>query len=195
MGRKLFSFFITGLVLILPLCLTIYVMYKMVVAVDALFPLTFPGLGLMIVIGMVTMIGALASLIVGQPIAKRIEQLFLKTPIFGFIYKAFKDLAQAFVGKENKFSEPVIIKIAGDAVFRIGFVTSREGKQLLEDHLQQQDLIAVYVPLSYSLSGDLFLVEAANVRPLNISARDAMQYIISGGVINPKTDIIKPSKL
>ncbi|MFT6806988.1 MAG: putative membrane protein [Saprospiraceae bacterium] len=187
MGRRLISFFITGLVLILPIGMTIYLIYTLVIEIDALLPLQYPGLGLLVVVGLVTLIGAIASLFVGQPIAKRIETLFIKVPLFGLIYKAFKDLAQAFVGKENKFSEPVLIQLSESEVYKVGFITSREAELILNPDKTKKDLIAVYIPLSYSVSGDLFFAPADRITPLNVSPKDAMQYAISGGIIRPKT--------
>ena len=187
MSRRLISFFITGLVLLLPLGMTIFLIYTLVIEIDALLPLKYPGLGLLVVIALVTLIGALASLIVGQPIVKRIESLFIQVPLFGLIYKAFKDLAQAFVGKENKFSEPVLIQLSESEVYKVGFITSREADTILNTSSAKADLIAVYIPLSYSVSGDLYFAPANRITPLDVSPKDAMQYAISGGIIRPKT--------
>jgi len=186
MSRRLISFFITGLVLLLPLGMTIYLVYTLVIEIDAWLPLQYPGLGLLLVIALVTIIGAFASLFVGQPIAKKIENLFIKVPLFGLIYKAFKDLAQAFVGKENKFSEPVLIQLSQSEVYKIGFITSREAETILNPSTEKDELIAVYIPLSYSVSGDLYFAPAHRITKLSVSPKDAMQYAISGGIIRPK---------
>ncbi len=183
MFRRLLGYFLTGLAILLPIGLSGYFVYRVVVAVDSLVNLEFPGLGLVIVVTGVTVIGMLASLFVGRPIFEKLESLFIKLPILGYVYKAFKDLTQAFVGKENKFSKPVMIKISEAEVYKIGFVTSEEAEQLLEDVANTDQLYAVYLPLSYSVAGDLYFVPADRIRPLSISSKDAMQYALSGGII------------
>ena len=92
-------------------------------------------------------------------------------------------MAQAFVGKENKFSEPVLIQLSESEVFKVGFITSREAEIILNLSLSKEELIAVYVPLSYSISGDLYFAPAHRINPLDVSPKDAMQYALSGGII------------
>lgn len=187
MGRRLISFFFTGLVLLLPIGMTIYLIYTLVIEIDAILPLQYPGLGLLVVVALVTLIGAIASLFVGQPIAKRIESIFIKVPLFGLIYKAFKDLAQAFVGKENKFSEPVLIQLSESEVYKVGFITAREAELILNPTNTKKDLISVYIPLSYSVSGDLYFVPVDRITTLDMRPKDAMQFAISGGIIRPQS--------
>ena len=186
MLKRLIGYFFAGLALFLPIGLTIYLVYKVVIEVDSLFKLNFPGLGFLVVISVITLTGMVASLLVGRSIFVKFESIIISTPIFGYIYKAFKDLTTAFVGKENKFSEPVMIKISTAEVYRIGFITSKSASELINTtiHLNEDDpLCAVYLPLSYSLSGDLLFVPTSNIKILNISSKDAMQYVVSGGII------------
>ena len=181
--KRLLGYFITGLAILLPIGLTAYFVYRVVVAVDSLCDFDFPGAGLLIVITGVSFLGMLASLFVGRPIFERLERIFVKTPIFGYIYKAFKDLTLAFVGKENKFSKPVMVRLSQAEVYKIGFVTSQEAELLLAGETNNQHLFAVYLPISYSVAGDLYFVPADQVIPLSISSKDAMQYAVSGGII------------
>jgi len=186
MFKRILGYFFTGLAILLPLGLSIYLIYWVVVQVDSLFQLELPGLGLLIVVAGVTIIGLLASLFVGRPIFERLESIFIKTPIFGYIYKAFKDLTTAFVGKDNKFSEPVMVKISKEEVYKIGFVTSKEAARLVKESKTKEVLYAVYLPISYSIAGDLYFVPADQIRLLDMSPKDAMQYVVSGGIIERK---------
>lgn len=186
--RQLLGYFLTGLAILLPVGLSVYVVYKVVVAVDSLFVLDFPGLGLVVVIFLITCVGLLASLFVGKPIFNKIEKLFIKMPLFGYIYKAFKDLTQAFVGKENKFSKPVMVQISEAPAYKIGFITSEQAALLLVEGYKDAELFAVYLPISYSVAGDLYFVPANKISLLNISSTDAMQYVVSGGIIQHKIE-------
>ena len=183
MLARLIGYFFTGLALILPIGGTIYLIYYIVVALDELFAFSYPGLGLLIVLAGVTFIGILASLFVGGPIFQAFERLLIRIPLLGYIYKAFKDLTQAFVGKENKFSEPVLVRISTAEVYKLGFITAKEVSRLGEDDPSSEDLVAVYLPLSYSLSGDLYLVKRSQLVPTSLGPKEAMQFIISGGVL------------
>ena len=186
MIRRLIGYFFAGLALFLPIGLSIYLVYKVVIEVDSLLQLNFPGLGFLVVTLVITLAGMIASLLVGRSIFVKLESIVINTPIFGYIYKAFKDLTTAFVGKENKFSEPVMIKISAGEVYRIGFITSKNAAELVKSDkelLTDDPLYAVYLPLSYSLSGDLLFVPASSIKLLNISSKDAMQYVVSGGII------------
>lgn len=183
MFRKALGYFVTGLAILLPLGLTVYFVYTIVLKIDSFFKLKYSVVALILAIALITTIGMLASLFVGRPIFLQVEKTIIKTPIFGFFYKAFKDLTQAFVGKENKFSEPVMVKISQGDIYKIGFITSRQASQLIKDPSMEKELYAVYLPISYSIAGDLYFVPAENIKPLSISSRDAMQYAVSGGVI------------
>ena len=120
---------------------------------------------------------------IGIKLFASIESNLIKTPIIGSLYKAIKDVTNAFVGAENKFSEPVLVKFAG-GLYKIGFITNKEN-ELLKDNLDNKEevLYSVYFPLSFSLSGDLFLVPKDRIEPVNKSAKEAMQIIVSGGLI------------
>lgn len=186
MLRRIIGYFITGLAVMLPLGLTIYFIYTIMIKFDSFFKLKYAFTALIMVIVLITLIGMMASVLVGKPMFAQLEKLIIKTPIFGFFYKAFKDLTQAFVGKDSKFSEPVMVKIAHGDIYKIGFITSRQAAQLIEGDNGDQELYAVYLPISYSIAGDLYFVPSQNIRPLSISSRDAMQYAVSGGVIERK---------
>lgn len=111
------------------------------------------------------------------------ESYLLKTPLLGALYKAIKDVTSAFLGAENKFSEPVLVKFAGD-LYKIGFITNKDNEYLKKEYKDEgHTLYSVYFPLSFSLSGDLFLVPRDRIEPVNKTAKEAMQMIISGGLI------------
>ena len=186
MFKRFIGYFFAGLAILLPIGLSAYVVYEVVVAVDSLFAVRFPGFGLLFVIVIVTSVGLLASLFVGRPIFEKLESIFIKIPLLGFVYKAFKDLTRAFVGKENKFSEPVMVQLSESEVYKIGFITSRDASFLLKKGSSEhsETLCAVYLPISYSIAGDLYFVPSERIRPLDMSPSEAMQYIVSGGVID-----------
>jgi uncharacterized membrane protein len=113
------------------------------------------------------------------------ESYLIKTPLLGPIYKSIKDVTNAFVGAENKFSEPVLVLFPGE-MYKIGFITNKENEYLKNNDSEESMLVSVYFPLSFSLSGDLFIVPQDRIKPINKSANEVMQLIVSGGLIKGK---------
>jgi uncharacterized membrane protein len=93
------------------------------------------------------------------------------------IYTSFKDLTEAFVGDDKKFSEPVVVEVNETGLKKIGFLTQKDLSKI-----GSPGDVAVYFPLSYSFAGQLCLVNADRVKPLKMSASEAMKFIVSGGV-------------
>ena len=112
------------------------------------------------------------------------EVLIEKAPLVKIIYTSVKDLLSAFVGQKKKFNKPVIVTLnLQPEIERLGYITRKS----LEDLHIKEGKVAVYLPLSYSLSGDLIIVSKEYVRPIEVNSTELMKFIVSGGV----TDIEK----
>ena len=174
--KKLIGYFLQGLLYLVPIAATIYVVVEAVVLVDGLIPIDFPGVGLLIILVVVTATGFLGGTLIVRRIL-RLEKILDKVPLLKIIYTSVKDLLSAFVGKKKRFTEPVLVKMEGE-VERIGFVTQKE-----LTHLGiSADKIGVYIPFSYAVTGNLIIVPKGNITPINGSSADIMKFIISGGV-------------
>ncbi|HEY9123033.1 MAG TPA: DUF502 domain-containing protein, partial [Bacteroidales bacterium] len=89
-----------------------------------------------------------------------------------------RDLISAFVGKDKKFNQPVLVKVNKTAELeKIGFLTANDLSAL-----KVKGKVAVYFPHSYAFSGELFIVPSELVTPLDITPAEAMKFIVSGGV-------------
>jgi uncharacterized membrane protein len=176
---KLFRYFFQGLLVVGPLGITVYVLYVSFTWLDSLLRLEdYPGLGLLIIIASITFLGYLASTILSKPIFGFLEKLLERIPLVGLIYTSVKDLIEAFVGNKKKFNRPVAVMTNPSTGFkRLGFLTQESLSQF-----GQQDLVAVYFPHSYNISGNLVLVPKALVEPLDASSADVMKFVVSGGV-------------
>lgn len=184
--KRLGSYFIQGLLLIAPLAAILYIVYFLFQFADGLlstylekfFQLKIPGLGILIIICLLVLLGIISETIVAKPIKYLIKGILDKTPFLRLIYTSVKDLFSAFVGKEKKFHRPVIVLVdEKNDLWRMGFVTNEKmGEMGLTDK------VAVYFPLSYNISGILYVVPSNRIKPLNISPAEAMKFIISGGV-------------
>ena len=108
-----------------------------------------------------------------------LDKIISQAPLVKIIYTSIKDFMSAFVGKDKKFTEPVLVKVNMDSdLEKMGFVTQRDLTSLGID----ADKVAVYLPHSYNFSGNLFIVPAANVKPLNANSAEVMKFIVSAGV-------------
>ena len=174
--KKLLGYFLQGLLYLVPIAATIYVVVEAVVLVDGLIPIDFPGVGLLIILVVVTISGFLGGTLIVRRILS-LEKLLDKVPLLKIIYTSVKDLLSAFVGKKKRFTEPVLVKMEGN-VERFGFVTQKD----LTNLGVSADKIGVYIPFSYAVTGNLIVVPKENVTSVSGSSSDIMKFIISGGV-------------
>jgi uncharacterized membrane protein len=176
--RAIVGYFVRGLFYVVPLGVTIYVLFYAVVFVDGLIHLEIPGLGILLILLLITVIGYLGSHYLFSYL-RPFERTIENTPLIKIIYSATKDMMNAFVGKKKQFKKPVLVKLGeGIDAERIGFIT----KDDLEELDISPDKVCVYFPFSYAISGQVLIVPRKNITPLNVSSTDVMKLIISGGV-------------
>lgn len=187
--KKISRYFIQGLIMVAPIAITIYSIKLLINLIDSFFikyivqivGFKIPGLSLIILVLLITLIGVLGSSFVFKPILKYADKLISQTPLIKIIYTSIKDFMNAFVGKDKKFTEPVSVKIYNNSnIEKLGFITQRDLSQLG----MAEDKIAVYFPHSYNFSGNLFIVSSSMVTPLNIAPAEVMKFIVTAGVTN-----------
>ncbi len=175
--RRLISYFFRGLLFLTPLAVTIYVIYAIFVFLDNLIPVPIPGIGILMVLALITFVGYLASLFFAKPFFEWFERGVFKIPLVNLLYTSIKDLMGAFVGDKKKFSSPVIVELS-ESVSRLGFITQED-----LNIIGQPDVVAVYFPHSYNVSGNVFLVKREKVKALTgVKSSDVMKFMVSGGV-------------
>ncbi|MBJ2174877.1 DUF502 domain-containing protein [Aureibaculum sp. A20] len=184
--KKLVNYFLQGLLYIAPLGITAYIIYAVFTFSDGLlqdlllkfFDIKIPGLGVLTLILFLIFVGFLGRTIIADPLRKLFKNLIERVPLLNFIYSAFNDLFSAFVGKEKKFSKPVLVKVnLNSDLEKLGFITE-ENLELLGE----MDKVAVYFPHSYNFSGELFIVPRANIKTVDINSSDVMKFVVSAGL-------------
>lgn len=177
--RKIVNSFLQGLLLIAPISITIFVIFKLFEFIDGLLPISIPGLGLLIILGSITLIGMLGSYIIKTPFSFLFNRIMDQVPLVKMLYTAISDLLSAFVGQKKKFTEPVMVIMNRESNIRkLGFITERDLKNIGIGN----EFVAVYLPHSYNFSGNMFIVPAENVIPVVANSADFMKFIVSGGV-------------
>jgi uncharacterized membrane protein len=184
--KKLIRYFIQGIIIIAPAFITLYIIYFIFTFLDGTIQqyigkfttVHIPGLGIVALLILITLLGFFGQSILYKPLQLLLDRILLNAPFVKVLYSAIRDLFSAFVGKERKFNQPVLVKVnMVSELEKVGFITSEN----LSD-LEIKDKVAVYFPHSYNFSGELFIVPKEHVRLLKISATDAMKFIVSGGI-------------
>jgi uncharacterized membrane protein len=189
---KLLQYFLQGLLVIGPVAITVYFVYQVVSSIDNQIPIFTEkgsdgkvyvrnyGLGFVVVIVAIILIGYLSSFFFKNRIFNLFDSLLQKTPGIRFIYSTVKDFFEAFAGEKKKFNKPVLANIDDNDVWRVGFITQEEATDF-----GFADYVAVYIPMSYSIAGNVYLLPRNRVRTItDVNATDAMKFAISGGVTN-----------
>jgi len=180
--KKLVDYFLKGLVIFVPITLTVFLLVWVFTSLDAVFrdflPRYFPGLGLLLTVAAIILVGFLASNFIGKVFFGLIEKIFTKLPLVKLLYSGVKDMIEAFAGEKRSFDKPVVATLTpGGAAKVVGFVT----QESLEN-FGLSDYVAVYLPQSYNFAGNVLLFPKESVKPLSIESSQAMAFIVSGGV-------------
>ena len=170
--------FFEGLFLVVPVAVTIYVVFLVFSFIDGWLNIPVPGIGFILTIGMLVLVGRLASNVFFRGALGSLEKVLTRTPFVKLVYTSLKDLIEAFMGEKKRFDQPVLVTLMpGGHAAAIGFVT----RQNL-DLLGLEDRVAVYFPQSYNFAGNLLIVPRSQIRPLHADSVDIMTFIVSGGV-------------
>jgi uncharacterized membrane protein len=190
-ARAILRYFIKGLLVIVPMGAAVLLIYWAVSGLDNALnlsgilvtnpktgkPIYIPGLGILSVLVVILFAGILLTSVVTDPIKRWFYRWLNRLPLLKFLYFSIKDLTEAFVGEEKKFTEAVLVDVNEFGMKKIGFLTQKDLSNIdLPGH------VAVYLPWSYSFAGQVVIIAADKVKPLNMKAADAMKFVISGGV-------------
>jgi uncharacterized membrane protein len=186
----LFNYFIKGLIVVVPVGAAAFLIYWAVSSLDSALnlsdilwtdskgkPIYIPGLGILNVLVIILIAGILVTNVITEPIKRWGNRWVNRLPIFKFLYSSIKDLTEAFVGEEKKFNEPVLVEVNEFGLKKVGFLVQKDLSKL-----GLPGDVAVYFPLSYSFAGQVVIISAKKVKPINKSAADMMKFVISGGV-------------
>lgn len=187
--RRTPTYFLRGTAITLPVALTIWVAWQSVNWIDSWLGLEIWGIGLLIVLAVITLIGALATNVVTRAAIGTVDVLLARLPLIRLLYTAAKDLMGAFVGPHRRFSHAV--RVQPDPTIELwflGFVTADDLSRL-----GLEGWVAVYLPQSYNIAGNLVLVPVDRVVPVAVESADLMAFIVSGGVTHGATDHIPES--
>jgi uncharacterized membrane protein len=203
------SSFLTGLVVVLPIGLTIYFVWAVIGWIDGwILPLIpspykpdalirdwfgpeyeFPvrGVGVLVFLFFTIAVGWMAKGLIGRSVIRKGEEMVDRMPVVRSIYGAIKQVAETFFNKkEQSFDKVVLVEFPRPGSWALGFVSMRPKGELAEklEHMGP-DIAAVFVGLTPFTSGMLLFVPTKDLVELDMGVDDAAKLIVSGGLVYP----------
>ena len=178
--KRLSGYFLRGLLVFVPLVVTLYVVYTVFVKIDGFFSFKIPGAGFVLTLSIIVGIGLATSNILTRKVVSLVDAVFRRLPLVKMLYTSLRDLISAFVGEKRSFNVPVLVSLSpDDGMEAIGFMT----RSNLEN-LGMADRVAVYFPQSFNFAGNLLIFPKDRVVPIQADAGDVMAMIVSGGIVS-----------
>ncbi|WP_306605482.1 DUF502 domain-containing protein [Azonexus sp.] len=191
-------YFITGLLIWVPLVITAWVLSVIVSALDqslhllpevlhprSLFGFSIPGVGALLTLGMILLTGLLATNFIGQKLVGWWDKLLSRIPVVNSVYKAVKQVSDTlFAPNGNAFRKALLVQYPRQGTWTIAFLTGTPGGDI-RNHLTG-NYVSVYVPTTPNpTSGFFLMLPASDAIELDMTVDEALKYIISMGVVAP----------
>ena len=192
--KKIRSLFLKGLLAILPLVITLYLLFWFITTLDdfigrvvvPIIGISFPGMGLVFSIGLIILTGFLISNYATAKLAKEIEKLFEKVPLVSKIYTGIKQIINAFTLRDKQtFNKVVLVEYPRKDTYALGFITGECQGEIQEK--ASAKLVNVFIPTTPNpTSGMLILVPNNEIIYLDMSVEEGLKMIVSAGVVVPE---------
>ena len=197
---KIRSWFITGILVLTPIILTVYVAWAFITFVDNLvvpivpygyrpsnyLPFSIPGLGLIIVFTFTTLVGSLATGLFGRTLIRIWENILNRMPVVRSVYSAIKQILETVMAAQSDaFRQAVLVQYPRKDIWAIGFVTGSTKGEVGNN--VSEKMINVFMPTTPNpTSGFLLFFPEKDLIYLKMSVEDALKLVVSGGMVIPK---------
>ncbi|MBN2009719.1 DUF502 domain-containing protein [candidate division KSB1 bacterium] len=197
MWKKLKSYFITGLLVLFPFVMTIFIIFWLFTTIYGNLQgniskfltkfgvYTFPGISLLIVFSVILLTGMMARNYLGKRIFALGDLIVTRIPLINRIYLAIQQISKAFLSEQREvFKNAVLIEYPRHGIYSVAFLTQNTGGEI-QDKLQK-DMLSVFVPTTPNpTSGYLLFIPRHDVIMLDMTIEEALKLVISGGVVRP----------
>jgi uncharacterized membrane protein len=190
--------FVSGLLAILPIGATVYILYVLYLALDSLLghgrPIgnaieraigrEVPGLGIAILIALILVVGVITRNFIGRALQRYFERLFFAVPGVRKVFGTFKQFIGAVFGKDqpSAFKQVVLFEFPQPGTYAVGVVTNESPGKLQEP--TGEECVVVYLPNAPNpFGGRLFVVPRRLVRPVDMPVEDAISMFVSSGSV------------
>ncbi|MDD5729843.1 MAG: DUF502 domain-containing protein [Candidatus Omnitrophica bacterium] len=197
-GGRLRRYFLAGVLTILPLFISLYILYIVFSFTDGIlgslinvyfkrhFGVYIPGLGLILFLLIILFTGIVSTHFLGKGFHRFLDRAMGRFPILGSIYPLIKQTF-AFLFSENEmaFKKAVLVEYPCKGTWSIGFITNESFKEAREK--TNQELLNIFIPLAPSpATGFIALIPSKDVIILNVGIKEAMKLVVSVGLLNPE---------
>ncbi len=201
--RRVRNYFITGLLIWLPVVVTLYIIGVGFKSLDSILGNAIayytgrriPGIGLLASLAVIISTGLFAANYVGKKLIGFGERIVVRIPLVRSIYLTVKQIVDAFMhgGKNMAFKRVVLIEYPRKGIYSIGFITAESNGEVQAK--TKENVMSVFLPTTPNpTSGYLLFVPREDVVVLDMSVEDGLKLVVSGGIIAPEYKI-QPAKL
>lgn len=196
---RLRAYFLAGVLVTAPISITIYIAWLIITFIDAAInpliparynpetylPFALPGVGVVILLVMLTLIGALTAGFVGRAIMRLYDTLLARMPVFRSVYSALKQIIETILAQQSAaFRQAVLVEYPRPGLWAIAFITGRTEGEV--QNLTAEETINVFLPTTPNpTSGFLLFVPKKDLVPLSMTVEEAIKMVISGGIVTP----------
>mgnify|MGYP001502795990 FL=1 len=190
------NYFITGVVVLIPIGFTLY-LSKILIGISSnlipknlnpnhYLPFDIPGVEILISILLITIVGGLSLSFFGRRILKLIDDLFKRIPFLRTVYSAIVQMTETFSKKDDNQKSVVLVEYPRKGVWAVGFATKENKGEMAEK--TNKKLVNVFVPTTPNpTSGFLLMFPIEDVIYLNMTFEEASKFIVSAGTSNKQT--------
>ncbi len=181
---------LTGLITLLPVILTLYLLYWFVLTTETILGGVIrnvlseefyrPGMGVVAGLVVAFLVGLIMQTIIARQILASVERLMKRLPVIKSVYLSIRDLLDYFSAEKRKDFEQVVAITIGDMQL-VGLVTQTDMSKM-PTGLNPNDSLLVYIPMSYGIGGFAVLVPRKATKPLKMSMEEAMRFTLTAGV-------------
>jgi len=198
-AARMRAYFLAGVLITAPISITFYLAWLIVEFVDGqvtplipakynpetYLPFSMPGLGLVVLFVILTIIGALTAGFAGRVYQRVIERLLNRMPVIRSIYGAVKQILETVLAQQsNAFRQAVLVEYPRRGLWAIAFVTGRTTGEV--QNLTEEEVINIFLPTTPNpTSGFLLFVPRKDLVPLSMTVEEAIKMVISGGIVTP----------
>lgn len=207
MWKKIKGYFLTGLLVLFPFVMTVFIITWLFSKIDNILQgvvttflarfglIYFPGIGFVSVILIILLVGLIARNYFGKKLLALGDTIVTRIPLINRVYLAIQQISKAFLSeKRESFKRAVLIEYPRRGIYSIVFIT-QDTKGETQEKLPE-DSVSVFLPTTPNpTSGFLLFVPKKDIIPLKMPVEEALKLVISGGAINPQDSIIVESQL
>ena len=205
LNKNIKGIFLTGLAVVIPVGLTIYILFFIIGMMDSLlqvvpdryhpdtlFNFHIPGLGVIVRLLLIFVCGLLTRSYLGKRLVELGERLVGKIPFVRSIYQAIKRIADSlFMDKAQSFKKVVLVEYPRRGIFSIGFVTGTPNGDIQQKLGGNDPCVGVYIPCALTPTTGVFvMVPGSELIEMTLSIEEAFTLIISAGIVTPRESML-----